>query len=245
MDLHMFFNRGDIMNKPIFNGKFKAVTFSFDDGNLDDKPLVEIMNKYGIKGTFNLNSGLLTENAPWNFKGIKQIKHINYCDYNNLYEGHEIAAHSYTHPDLTKLSHNDIVNQIVLDKKLLEFLYKNQIEGFAYPMGTFNEEVGDVLKENGFLYGRTTKPTYNFELPQNPIFWHPTCHFLDKKVEQLTEKFVNSKEETALLYIWGHSYELVTDEDYERFHNLCRLLSGRDDVAYLTNIQVVKCINQK
>lgn len=231
------------MNKPIFNGKFKAITFSFDDGNLDDKPLVEIMNKYGIKGTFNLNSGLLTENTPWNFKGLKQVRHINFCDYDGLYDGHEIAAHSYTHPDLTKLSRNDIFNQIALDKKLLEFLFSRKIEGFAYPMGTYNEEIGDVLAENGILYGRTVKPTYNFELPKQPLFWHPTCHFLDERVEELAKEFAAIKDQTAVLYIWGHSYELIEDKDYERFENLCKFLSGIEDAELLTNIEIIKAID--
>lgn len=230
------------MNKGIFNGKTKTVTFSFDDGNVDDKSLIEIMNKYGLKGTFNLNSGLLTENTPWNYKGLKQVRHINYCEYDDLYEGHEIAGHSYTHPDLTKLNLKDIENQIKLDKKLLEFLFGCKIEGFAYPMGTFNEQVGEVLQKNGIKYGRTTKPTYNFELPKQPIFWHPTCHFMDQKIEELAERFINIKDENAVFYIWGHSYELIEDKDFIRFENLCKFLSGREDVSYLTNIQVINAL---
>lgn len=230
------------MKNGIFNGKYKALTFSFDDGNLDDKPLIEIMNKYGIKGTFNLNSGLLTQNTPWNYKGIKQVKHINYCDYNGLYNGHEIAAHSYTHPDLTVLNHSDIVNQIKLDKKLLEFLFNCKIEGFAYPMGTFNKEIGDILTQNEIKYARTTKPTYNFNLPENPIFWNPTCHFKDEKVEELAQRFINLEDQNAVFYIWGHSYELLNDRDFERFENLCKMLSDRDDIAYCTNIQVINAL---
>ena len=231
------------MNNGIFGGKFKAITFSFDDGNLEDKPLIEIMNKYGLKGTFNLNSGLLTQNTPWNFKGIKQVRHMNFCDYNGLYNGHEIACHSYTHPTLTELSHNDIVNQIKLDKKLLEFLYNQKIEGFAYPMGAFNDEVGQVLIENGIKYGRTVVPTYDFSLPQNPIFWNPTCHFRYEKIEELAEKFLNLSNENAVFYIWGHSYELITEEDYDWFDAFCKKLSGREDIAYLTNIEVIYALN--
>ena len=38
----------------------KIVTFSIDDGTLDDFKVVEIMNRYGIKGTFNINSASTT-----------------------------------------------------------------------------------------------------------------------------------------------------------------------------------------
>ena len=43
----------------MFNGKNKALTFSYDDGVTQDKRLIEIFNKYGLKATFNLNSELL------------------------------------------------------------------------------------------------------------------------------------------------------------------------------------------
>ena len=39
------------------NGKSKAFTMSYDDGTIHDRRLVEIMNRYGIRGTFNLNAG--------------------------------------------------------------------------------------------------------------------------------------------------------------------------------------------
>lgn len=232
------------MEKGIFDGKFKAVTFSFDDGNLEDIPLIEIMNKYGLKGTFNLNSGLLNENGGWNFKNLKTVKHINFCEIGNLYNGHEIAGHSYNHPSLTDLNHKDIVNQIALDKKLLEFLFDQKIEGFAYPMGTFNDEVGEVLLENDIKYARTTVQTLDFSLPKNPIFWNPTCHFRHENIEKLADAFLETKNENVLFYIWGHSYELLNDDDFIWFDSFCKKLSGKEDIAYLTNIQVIDALNK-
>ena len=41
----------------MWNGKKKALTFSFDDGVTQDKKLIEILNRYGLKATFNINSG--------------------------------------------------------------------------------------------------------------------------------------------------------------------------------------------
>lgn len=43
----------------MFDGKRKALTFSYDDGVLQDERLIRIFNKYGLKATFNLNSELL------------------------------------------------------------------------------------------------------------------------------------------------------------------------------------------
>ena len=41
----------------MFNGKMKAVTFSYDDGVMQDVRLIEILDKYNLKATFNLNAG--------------------------------------------------------------------------------------------------------------------------------------------------------------------------------------------
>ena len=37
-------------------GRKRALTMSYDDGADSDERLVEIFNRYGIKGTFHLNS---------------------------------------------------------------------------------------------------------------------------------------------------------------------------------------------
>ena len=42
--------------------KLKTVTFSYDDGTTQDIRLIELLNKYGLKCTFNLNSGLFSKN---------------------------------------------------------------------------------------------------------------------------------------------------------------------------------------
>ena len=49
----------------MWNGKNKAVTFSYDDGIEQDKRLVDIFNTYGLKCTFNLNSGIMNEKGNW------------------------------------------------------------------------------------------------------------------------------------------------------------------------------------
>ena len=40
--------------KVMFNGKNKAITFSYDDGVMQDIRLIEIFNKYNLKATFNI-----------------------------------------------------------------------------------------------------------------------------------------------------------------------------------------------
>ena len=54
----------------MWNGKLKALTFSFDDGVLQDKKIIDILNKYNLKATFNLNSGHFGDSFPLVWEGV-------------------------------------------------------------------------------------------------------------------------------------------------------------------------------
>lgn len=225
------------------NGYTKAVTFSFDDGNLDDIRIIELFKKYGLKGTFNLCSGCLTESHGWTFKD-KYVKHINYMDYPNLYDGHEVATHTYRHPRLEQCDDNTVYNEIKLDQKLLECMYGYKIRGMALSFGTYNERTTEIVEDCGIKYCRTTKPTNNFELPKG-IMLNPTCHFLASNLFELAEEFINAHYDDAkMFYIWGHSYELITEEDWTKFEEFCKLISGKSDIWYCTNIEVIDAIEE-
>ena len=73
-------------------GKIKAVTFSFDDGSRDDIRLVEILNRFGMKATFNLISSKL-----------ESKNHVHADEFPQVYAGHEIAGHAFTHPFLDRI----------------------------------------------------------------------------------------------------------------------------------------------
>ncbi len=228
----------------LFNGKRKAITFSFDDGTIEDVRLVKLFNKYNLKGTFNLNSGLLSSTANWKIGDIKEVIHLNYFDCPDLYSGHEIACHSYKHLRLQELDAKTLENEIKLDKKLLEFLYSCKVRGMAYPFNSYNNDVVKVLESNGIEYSRTTEETRSFSLPTELLKLKPTCHFKSSALLKLAEKFLtDGSDEDLLFYVWGHSYELVTEADWERFEKFCETVSNHADVFYGTNIEIIDCIH--
>ncbi|MBR2403280.1 MAG: polysaccharide deacetylase family protein, partial [Lachnospiraceae bacterium] len=117
--------------------KLKAVTFSYDDGVTQDIRLIELLNKYELKCTFNLNSVKLGT------KGIlirqnQRIAHYKIAseDVKYVYEGHEVAAHTLTHPNLTKLTESEIIHQVEQDRLNLSELAGYEVVGMAYPGGT-------------------------------------------------------------------------------------------------------------
>lgn len=221
---------------PFLNKYRKAITFSFDDGNFDDIRLVSVMNKYGLKSTFNLCSSMLADTTGWQYLPEKEVRHFNYCEYPNLFDGHEVASHTVRHLPLETLSREALHDEIELDRTFLKALYGYDIIGMALPYGSYGEKVTEFLNASDILYCRTTMDTNGFAVPDTLPILNPTCHFRAGNLDELTDSFLSDDSENDLLfYIWGHSYELVTEEDWEDFENFCKKISGKDDIYYCTN----------
>lgn len=208
-------------------GKDKALTFSYDDGNVADRKLVSIFNKYGLKATFHLNSGILDGN---DFIKKEEVK--------ELYKGHEIAGHGVNHEFMNDLHTEAVVREIIEDRRTLEKYNDSIVVGYSYPYGQYTPELINKLKTLGIQYSRTVNSTKNFFIPGDFMEWHPTCHHNDV-TDEMIEDFFNppSYRELSLFYIWGHSFEFDRENTWERFDEVCNKLHGRNDVWYTTNIE--------
>lgn len=227
-----------------WNGMKKAVTFSFDDGVTQDVRLIEILNRYGLKGTFNINSELLGLPGQLNRNG-KIVSHNKNspCDLRYVYEGHEVAAHTLTHPNLTQLEEAEIIRQVEEDRVRLSELCGYEVVGMAYPCGGVNndERVAAIIQKNtGIKYARTITSTYKFDVQEQLFRFNPTVYYIEENFETIIDSFLKSdSNEPQLLYIWGHSYEMdaeyITWNDFER---LCAKLANRSEIFYGTNREV-------
>jgi peptidoglycan/xylan/chitin deacetylase (PgdA/CDA1 family) len=90
-------------------GKRIAFTTSWDDAVVEDRRLVAQMNELGLKGTFNINSGMLA--GPSQHLPTGWGERIAAREVANLYRGHEVAIHSRTHPHLTKVRRTKCVGR--------------------------------------------------------------------------------------------------------------------------------------
>lgn len=229
----------------MFNGKMKAVTFSYDDCTMQDIRLVELFNKYNVKATFNVNSELLGCENELIRKGVK-VRHdkINAKDIKNVYKGHEVAVHTLTHPYLQDIEdENEIIRQIEEDRKNLENIVGYKIVGMAYPgNGNNADRVAEIIKKHTEIkYARTTISTFNFDLQNNLYQFNPTVHHDDyDNLFRLGQEFVNLKTDTPkLFYIWGHSFEFDIYNDWDKFEEFLKLISGKEDIFYGTNKEVL------
>ncbi len=220
----------------------KFLTFSYDDGVTQDARLVELFNKYGMKATFNINSGSLGAAGKIVLSGIT-VNHsrISKQDLCSVYEGHEVAGHTLTHPNLADVETDaEVIRQVEADRLQLSELCGYEVTGFAYPFGLDNDcvRVPELLRTHtGIHYARTVLSTHRFELPKDPMRLHPTVYHLDwDKLFSLGEQFLSLQtEEKQIFYVWGHSYEFDTHDTWGKFEEFLRMMSGKPDIAYVTN----------
>ena len=232
-------------------GRAKAVTFSYDDGDVYDIKITDILNRYGIKGTFNISSHLMGESGIATRLTREQVKkHI-------LDRGHEVAIHGAYHRASGKQRAIAGIRDVLDCRLALEASFDTIIRGMAYPDSGIREFVGaaadyDTVKrylcDLDIAYARTLgKDNNSFALPTDWHAWMPTAHHNNPEIFNYIELFLNVKKDTSvygarrqpcLFYMWGHGFELEGQNSWERFEKICEVLGGHDDVWYATNIEI-------
>ena len=227
--------------------KRKAITFSYDDGVTQDIQLVELLNKYNLKCTFNINSGLLGKRGILIRQG-KRVSHyrLHPEDLRYVYEGHEVAAHTLHHPHLTKLEDAEIIHEVEQDRLHLSELLQYEVVGMAYPGGGINNDdrVAEVIRQNtGIRYARTTTNTDSFNLQEDLFRFQPNVYHVMEpdRMMALGKQFLELEtDKPQVLYIWGHSYEMDYQPDYwSKLEEFFRLISNHDDIFYGTNAEIL------
>jgi peptidoglycan/xylan/chitin deacetylase (PgdA/CDA1 family) len=228
-------------------GKGKALTFSYDDGCSQDPKFAELLTRYGLKGTFNLNSDEQRGSSALP-KEVIEESFIN--------QGHEIAVHGYFHRAEGGMRPIEGIQDVLNCRLELEKKYGRIIRGMAYPdfgirrfhNGASYEKVKAYLTELDIAYCRTLGGDNNrFDLPTDWYAWMPTAHHDNKlvfdyiedflKIDFSTDQYVANRH-PRLFYLWGHSYEFDRNNNWDRIEKICELLSGRDDIWYATNIEI-------
>lgn len=224
----------------------KAITFSYDDGVTQDIRLIELFNKYNLKATFNLNSDLLGMVGD-NF--VREGKTISFArikaeDIASVYDGHEVAVHTLTHPFLPGIADdNEIIRQVEQDRLNLSELTGYEVVGMAYPCGGPNNDdrTARIIKEHtGVKYARALETNLSFVPQENLHRFQGTLYHHEQwdKLFETGEKFLAAEE--GIFYIWGHSYEFdIFPERWQIFEEFCQMISGKPDIFYGTNKEVL------
>lgn len=183
----------------------KIFLISFDDGTVWDRRFVELLNKYGIKATFNLNSGL--EDFVWQYEDRFPVRRQILADTVELYRGHEIASHSLHHHWLNTLTPPQLSREVGDDCAALKQLFGLQEIGFGVPFTACNEREVKIIRK--FVrYIRLSEFSDSFAPPADP--YHIPIHALYNQpdVRERIAAFAESDLPVALFVMAGHSYEL-------------------------------------
>lgn len=232
-------------------GKGKAVTFSYDDGQRCDLRLADKFTEYGMKATFNFNGG--EGELGKNITPEEVREHM-------LNNGHEIAVHGACHRAPGR--HRPIQGiKDVLDCRLhLEETYDTIIRGMAYPDSgvrrildfTSYETIKEYLTDLDIAYSRTLGgDNDSFDLPADWHQWMPNAHHNNPEIFNYIDKFLEwnvsegyvSRRDSKLFYIWGHAFEFDRNDNWDLVDKICEKLGGHDDIWYATNIEIYDYIH--
>lgn len=230
----------------MIHGKRKAVTFSYDDGVRQDIRLIRLLDKYGVKCTFNLNSGMLGVPGDAVRKGVYiRADRLKKEELRDVYENHEVAVHTLTHPDLTKLSDQEIIRQVEKDRIVLSELTGREVTGMAYPGGgiNYNTRVSQIIRKyTGIRYARTTVITDSFYRQKMLYEFKPNVYHVMNmdRLFGMGRKFLETQaEKDQIFYVWGHSFEFDIEDTWRRFEDFLKMISGHKDIFYGTNSEVL------
>ena len=203
----------------------KSFVFAIDDGTIFDKKTVAIFNKYGIKATFNLNSGL--QDFVW-YKDWLEVRRLRLEENKGIYDGHEVASHSLTHPFLTSLSDEDVYREVGEDIDNLKNIFHREIESFSFPFDGFDERTIGIIKNLGITHIILPAIDDSFRFPIDTCHIKVTSWNIDDALTKV-QRFIEDDQAELFVYL-SHSYDYEFDGSYDKLEELCRIVSERKDI---------------
>jgi D-inositol-3-phosphate glycosyltransferase len=230
-----------------------VVTTSWDDGHMLDMRLSQLMKKYGINGTFYI--------APHDSE-IELPLRLAAPQVAELSQHFEIGAHTLTHPYLPSVDAEQARTEIYISKAVLEEWTGKSIRSFCYPKGGYTQRDVEIVREAGFTLGRTVD---RFSLStgdnalQLPTTIHTYDHFSDlwpvfslarynpvrfarlyrRWDRQAIALFDKATIDGGVFHLWGHSWEIEKNGDWDRLERVFAHIGKRADVRYVANGELV------
>lgn len=229
-------------------GKGKCVTLSYDDARKSDIRFSDMLEKYGLKCTFNV-TGEKFRSPKDNLTSDEIREYI-------INRGHEVALHNYNHRASGYLRPIEGIREALDNRTELEQEFDMIIRGMAYPDSGIHvfsnpdytyEKVKNYLSELDVAYARNTATDNGFELPNDWHNWKPTAHHDRENVFELIDQFLKidlsenmyiASRRSRLFYLWGHSFEFDNKNNWDHGEEVMKKLSGHDNIWYATNIEI-------
>lgn len=169
----------------------KSVLITFDDGYKDNYTnAFPIMKKYGMKGTIFVVTGFL--GVYDNYLTWDQAKEL-------LDAGFNIESHTYSHKSMTEASDEDITKELVKSRQTIKEKLGIDSDFMAYPTGTYNLHIAELVKEAGYKgaftikYDNVSRDSNVYALERVPVF----------HTSETNKDFLERLQYIPLLYKYG------------------------------------------
>lgn len=222
----------------------KIVLLSFDDGTVYDPRFVQLLNRYHIPCTFNLNSGL--EDFVWYYEDRFPIRRQKLAEAAaaGVYAGHEIAAHTCTHPDLTALPAADFAREVGGDCAALRQMFGLAPDaplGFAVPFTHCNARENALIRPY-VRYIRLSEFQQGFAPPADAWHIYVNALYNDADIYEKLEAFAASTLPVSVFVLCGHSYEFEVLDQWDDMERLLQTLRSYEDFEFMTTMQFVETV---
>lgn len=219
----------------------KIFLLSFDDGTVYDRHFVQLLNSYGMKATFNLNSGL--EAFVWQYEDRYPIRRQRLAETVQLYRGHEVASHTLHHHWLNTLTPPQLARETGEDCETLKRIFGLEEIGFGVPFTACSErEIRIIRKFTRYI--RLSEMSEDHALPKDP--YHIPIHGLynDPDIREKIARFAQTELPVSLFVMAGHSYELEVLSHWEYMEELLQYIRSFDFEILTTMEFVNSCYPQ-
>ena len=146
------------------------VLITFDDGYEDNYVYAyPILQKYGFKGTIFVITSFLDKNMK-NYVTWEQAEEMEASGTIS------IQSHTVTHSSMTELSDEQLRHELADSKQAIESHLNKPIHFIAYPTGTYNLHIAQLVKEAGYdgaftiKYGNVDKASNLYAIERIPVF---------------------------------------------------------------------------
>jgi len=242
-------------------GKTVIVTTSWDDGDLWNLKLAELLAKRGLPATFYVPTGALGQGSTMTPQQLRELASA----------GFEIGAHTVSHPVLSDLTGAALAREVTECKQVLQEILGREVPSFAYPKGRGNAEVTQRLRDAGYRGARGLRmlslscdfPAYDmpFTVQAYPHSWIRYARNLLKRgavvtlavssvqivrskgwVELGKRMFDRALREGGAWHLVGHSWETERIQGWADLTEILDYVSGHEGVRYLTNGQFAQLV---
>lgn len=149
----------------------KPVLITFDDGYIDNyQYAMPILKEYNMKATLFMITGSIGENR---FVNLEQLKEMQA-------NGIDIQSHTVNHKDLRNMPLQQVRDELISSKAVLEDRMKHPVRYIAYPGGFANKDIDTIAEESGYRMAFNVKagnvePGQDlFNLPRQAVFFNDT-----------------------------------------------------------------------